>query len=233
MDLQKQAQEVLEKQGRREIPEKQGRREIQLSGVQLSSSFATPQETLDQQFMGVANSLRSGPFFRSQLIFDQRITGFFETRDDVNEILRGPDIFEVFFILDGPQGTTDGSIYMWHSPDGVNWDIHNPLWLDDVPFSSNTVYRFDNTAFTLSSRLRKITMGVITGTARARLWATSRGMGARRFSELVFDEQMNSGVFKYSDQRLARLLASSDKLQLFAIVDGAFTTDAGAGAPQL
>ena len=162
-------------------------------------------------------------FLRSKLIFDQRLSAYAYTSQQFSELLGSPDMLEFFFLVDGPQGSPAATLIMEHSPDGVHWATHT-YWLDAVNFTTKTVYRFSNASFPMSSSLRRINVGVTVGSARARLWVTSRGSGKRRFSELVFDEQMSSGLTLYTDQRLSSLLGSSDKLQLFAVVSDAAGT---------
>jgi hypothetical protein len=159
-----------------------------------------------------------GPF-QSLLIFDRRHDGDSAfTSPEYDEFLGSPDDFEVFLVLDGPKGSPVVSIHLQHSPDGVNWLNQPPFWMLDFAFSANTVRHFTTSGMALSSALRRIGVTMSGGSARVRLWVTSRGIAARRFSEVVLDRTMSAGSAVLSDEGLSLLLGGADKLQIFAVV---------------
>lgn len=167
-------------------------------------------------------------FIQGRLVFDQRVA---DQTVDIDEAFFGwlgaPDVLEVFWYVDGLSGSPAVNLTLAHSPDGVNWRASG-TWGQEDPITANTLYRNDNIGDPLHSGLRKLEIdlggGGSGGAARVRVWVTSRGMGCRRFSELVFDEQVSSNDEElYTDTRLALLLGSADALQLFVVATNAVT----------
>jgi hypothetical protein len=179
--------------------------------VQLSAAFAAAKA--------------SDGRFRALLLMDRRFTynAIVDTQPAFSELLGAPDDLQVTVL---PSNVTGTNTAVWiaieTSFDGVEYYYLSTL-VDLAPLQSGVPIRANTFALPAPNVLVRLKVYVLdesgSCTADLKVYASSAGVGSRRFGVVAFDDYVTGSAVapQYSPRSLNDLLASADELSLLLL----------------